>query len=107
MSPCGRTSQTRSSPPWRGCSEDIDVGGEEFVVLPADAGVLRLAAQGERRTVRPPRRRGGAPPARRGRHLRGGSSPPTRGCSAEDLADAALLRVLPADAGVLRGGTSW
>ncbi len=91
-----------SSPPTRGCSRDgSDVPGRGDVV-PAHAGVLRSGTSTRRPANRRPRPRGGAPVTSALSTAPTWSSPPTRGCSPEDVDEWVIGGVVPAHAGVLR-----
>ena len=92
----------RSSPPMRGCSARSERELPRGPVLPADAGVFRTTAPPTSPRPRPPRRCGGVPPASIQTCRTCGSSPPMRGCSAQQGRSSLPAGVLPADAGVFR-----
>jgi hypothetical protein len=94
----------KSSPPTWGCAGCPQVGGRLPHVLPTDVGVCRVPRTRHREPPRPPHRRGGAS-LRTAENLKKlMSSPPTRGCFADQPREGPRGDVFPADAGVLRTG---
>ncbi len=91
-----------SSPRTRGLSVTLVTVSRVPPVVPAHAGVIRAPGPRPSRRTRRPRARGGYPQGRSRRIPIIGSSPRTRGLSADPPARQRRVRVVPAHAGVIR-----
>ena len=97
-----RALRRMSSPRTRGCSPMSIEELRAKVVVPAHAGVFRLAQRRGGPHRRRPRARGGVPPNVTSRPHPSQSSPRTRGCSPFDAGGLGGGAVVPAHAGVFR-----
>jgi len=100
----GLGSNSRSSPPARGCSGSSPGGGCGGWVVPTRAGVFRGPRYPAGRGRRRPRPRGGVPFSSFGLGINERSSPPARGCSVRQRWASGPRGVVPARAGVFRYG---
>ena len=94
--------RTLSSPRTRGCTGERSQEDEAGAIVPAHAGVYRVAGCDSRLPPHRPRARGGVPILPPGSTISLRSSPRTRGCTDRDDVRRRIPPIVPAHAGVYR-----